>query len=248
MNLQRLRRTAIQALDRLGLGDKARRYAALVRKPRPGESDDQLLRLLMASTLRSDGNYVDVGAHAGTFLAEALRIAPNGRHIAYEPLPHMAQGLRSSFPGATIREIALSNAAGTSSFVHVRTRPTMSGLRERSYYGPQKLESIQVTTARLDDDLPTGYRPDFIKVDVEGAELLVLQGAVGTLREHSPILVFEHGMGGADHYGSTPGEVFDLLLDVGYRIFDFDGQGPYTRGAFEDEFPSSRRWNFIAHR
>ena len=84
-----------------------------------------------------------------------------------------------------------------------------------------------------------------MKIDVEGAELLVMRGAAETLGRHKPFVIFEHGIGGADLYGSKPGEVFDLLSDAGLRIFDLEGDGPYTRDGFEAVF-TEPIWNFLA--
>jgi hypothetical protein len=54
-----------------------------------------------------------------------------------------------------------------------------------------------------------------IKIDVEGAELLLIRGARETIAKNKPVIVFEHGLGGADSYGHTPEQVFDLLIDCG---------------------------------
>ena len=45
----------------------------------------------------------------------------------------------------------------------------------------------------------------------EGAELQVLEGAVTTLQRHRPIVIFEHGSGSAETYGTLPADVFGLL-------------------------------------
>jgi hypothetical protein len=104
-----------------------------------------------------------------------------------------------------------------------------------------------VNTQRLDSALPDDYVPSFLKIDVEGAELQVLQGALETLRRHRPIIWFEHGTGGAEHYGTKPADVHRLLTgEVGMRIFDADGEGPYSEADFDAVF-TQRMWSFVAH-
>jgi len=104
-----------------------------------------------------------------------------------------------------------------------------------------------VRTERLDDALPDGYVPRFMKVDVEGAEQLVFEGALESLRRHRPTLFFEHGQGASDYYGTRPADVYRLLVEeAGLRIFDVDGAGPYSEADFEAVF-SAPMWNFIAH-
>jgi hypothetical protein len=107
------------------------------------------------------------------------------------------------------------------------------------------VERVSVRTERLDDVLAHGPAPTLIKIDVEGAELGVMQGAVETLQRHRPFVLFEHGAGGADLYGTRPTQVFDLLEGVGLRIFDLDGGGPYSRDRFETTF-NEPLWNFLA--
>jgi hypothetical protein len=60
-----------------------------------------------------------------------------------------------------------------------------------------------------------------------------------------PVVVFEHGSGGADIYGTHPHQVFDLLDGVGLRIFDLAGVGPYSRERFNEAF-TEPIWNFLA--
>ncbi len=83
---------------------------------------------------------------------------------------------------------------------------------------------------------------------MEGAEQQVLQGALGTLTRHRPIVIFEHGSGSAEAYGTSPRDIHALLWEqLRYRIFDLDGNGPYTLEQFERCFYAAERINFVAH-
>jgi FkbM family methyltransferase len=211
-----------------------------------GARDDEHLRLLLAFTLSSTAQCIDVGAHRGDLLREMVRLAPGGRHLAYEPLPEFAASLRRDFPTVEVREAALGDEPGEASFVHVRDRPAYSGLRERELPVGVATEEIEVRVERLDDTLPDGFRPEFVKVDVEGAELQVFRGALETLSRYKPTIWFEHGLGAADRYGTKPSDVYALLVeDVGMRIFDADGHGPYSAAEFDDVF-TRPIFNFVA--
>ena len=209
--------------------------------------DNELLLALLGRILASDSDCLDVGAHEGAVLRELVRLAPRGRHVAWEPLPEFASRLRTEFPGVEVREAALADRAGRRSFAHIVDDPGWSGLIERPTPGGGPAETITVRTERLDEALPDGVRPAFVKIDVEGAEELVLRGGLETLRRHRPLIAFEHGAGSADHYGTTPEAMHDLLTDeLGYEIRGLDGAGPFTRDSFAAAFATGARVNFVA--
>lgn len=228
---------------------QVQRAARLVepRATRRDRRDNDALRLLIAAVLPRDGSAIDIGANEGRVLEDIVRVAPDGRHIAYEPIPELHEALSARFPAVDVRRAALSTEAGEAEFTHVKSRPGYSGLRERDYPGREQLEKIQVRIERLDDVLPEGFVPTFVKIDVEGAEGQVLAGALETITRHRPTIAFEHGKGAASAYGTTPTEIHGLLVEqAGLRIFDMDGTGPYSRDQFEQAFELGSFWNFFA--
>ena len=209
--------------------------------------DTELLVALMEEVLQPDSDCLDVGAHAGSVLREMTRVAPSGRHVAWEPLPEFAARLRKAYPGVEVREAALSDENGESEFARVLADPGWSGLVHRPTPADGRVETITVRTERLDDALPAGVEPAFIKIDVEGVEERVLRGAVETLRRHRPVIAFEHGVGSADHYGTTPAAIHRLLAgELGYTLFGLDGDGPYDESRFGEVFATGERVNFAA--
>jgi FkbM family methyltransferase len=210
--------------------------------------DNDHTRLMIAFGLREDSNCIDIGANHGAILKEFVRVAPRGRHVAFEPLPELAADLRSQFPTVDVHECALSDGPpGEATFTYVPAMPELSGFRRRQYPADLETRLIHVPTSSLDRALPGGYSPAMIKIDVEGAELQVLRGARETLLNHHPTLIFEHGVGAADYYGTSSVDIFDLLSEVGYRVFDIDGGGPYTSTGFSALFEQPI-WLFVATR
>jgi FkbM family methyltransferase len=216
----------------------------------PQERQDRLdnahLCLLLKLCLHCDSNCLDVGANAGTFLAEIFEVAPLGRHIAYEPLPHLCAQLRRRFPQLDLRQRALSNKEGEASFLRVLDPDLVgySGFSIRNLPRDVQTESLTVVTERLDVAVPAGWLPDFVKVDVEGAELEVFEGAMDVLRRAKPIIAFEHGWH-LDDLGASAELYKRLCTDIGLRLFDMDGNGPLEKSAFLDGLNS--RWNWVAH-
>jgi FkbM family methyltransferase len=247
MMLSARRRARLLAVtDQLGATERLKSaHRAVNAVARRDHRDNEALRLLMTFTLRPDSCCVDVGAHRGGVLRDIVRLAPAGRHIAYEPLPVLAAELAASFPAVDVRNAAVGAKPGEVTFSHVLSDPMLSSLHDRGH-AETELEHITVRLDALDESLPEDFVPTLIKVDVEGAELGVFQGAIETLRRHRPVVAFEHGVGGADNFGTTPDDVHDLLVgECGMRIFDMDGTGPYDRVTFDAVF-TKPIWNFVA--
>ena len=195
----------------------------------------------------------DVGAHEGSILRHIVDASPQAMHHAFEPIPTLASGLRATFPSVLVHELALSEAKGTVTFNHVVSNPGYSGLRERRYDRPhEEISVIEVQTDRLVDVVGDQVAPRIVKIDVEGAERGVVRGGLDVLRRSRPFVVFEHGLGAADFYDTTPGEMHDLLHeDLGLSVTLIAnwlaGTGILTREQFIDEFSTGRNYYFLAY-
>ena len=170
-----------------------------------------------------------------------VRLAPKGAHVAFEPIAELADELRQRFPSATVHHAAVSDRSGQATFRLYPPTPAMSSLRGRPDLDPGRHEEVTVATVTLDEALD-GIRPDFVKIDVEGAEGLVLRGATETLAQR-PWAWFEHDDATARSHDSSADEVYALLTGAGLRIFDADGCGPYTLEEFRRP---PRIWSFLA--
>lgn len=218
---------------------------------------DTLGLIVMRQKLAPDSVCVDVGCHIGKILDEMMRLAPQGAFFAFEPLPDLYAGLKERYtqPNVHLSNAALSDKQGTTSFNHVITNPAYSGIVKRKYDRPlEDDETITVPTARLDDVLSQAgvTKVDLIKIDVEGAELLVLKGAEATLKRDKPIVIFEHGLGATDCYGVKPDDVYELLVDrCGMKISLLENflldLPALTKEELNDQFYSRKNYYFVAH-
>jgi FkbM family methyltransferase len=250
-----------ESIKRLVIGSPLEQPARLAQATMHGRGArknyfyDRQTAAVMRRVLRPDSSGVDVGAHEGMVLRDLLRLAPAGRHVAYEPLPHLYDQLEREYGSSqtvTVLPYALGDARGTSSFSHIVSDPGMSGLRRRrDVPHDARVETIEVAVERLDDTLPAGVSPRFVKIDVEGAELLVLKGASRTVVDCRPYIVFEHGRAALECYDVRPNEAFDLLDGFGLRVSLLAswlrGEAPLPRQAFMREVASDRNFYFLAH-
>ncbi len=217
---------------------------------------DQQTILVMKRCLVTDSNCIDVGCHTGSFLEHMLQIASQGTHFGFEPLPQLYAELVGHYrsrPNVRLYELALGDKVGRTTFQHVVSNPGYSGFRIRRYNRPNETVcEISVKLDRLDNVIPDGLPIHFMKIDVEGAELQVFRGAVETIRRNRPTMVFEHGLGAADFYSTSPEEVYDLLVSAcDLRLFLMDrwlaGKPALSRQEFSDEFYRGHNFYFMAH-
>lgn len=214
--------------------------------------DAQALKIMQVA-IKANTNCVDVGAHKGELLLEMIKRAPNGQHYAFEPIPYLFTALEKQFQRENTRVLpyALSDTPGETSFQHVVSNPAYSGIRKRSYKQEEDIKEITVRKERLDDVLPSDYRIGFMKIDVEGAEYEVIAGAVDHIRRDRPVLIFEHGLGASEHYGTTPEALYDLLIEQCqlhvYLLDDYIHQAePLTKAQFCQQFYQKLNYYFVA--
>lgn len=207
---------------------------------------------IMRRVLRPTSVAVDVGSFQGGMLRHMLRFAPHAQHFAIEPIPELADALRSRFPTCHVVHAALGEELGRATFRQVIRNPALSGLKRRvDLAEDQPIREFEVPVETLDHILLADTHIDFVKIDVEGAELGVLRGGLKTLRRSRPIIVFEHGLGGADSYGSSPAGLFDIVtleLDLKISLLGawLNHDPPLERLEFIRQFEQSVNYYFVA--
>ncbi len=148
------------------------------------------------NTLEDVDEFVDVGAHVGSFTVLAFAMGAS-RGTALEPHPSNAEMLRKNVEENDITVDVIEAAAH-------RRRDVMEMFVAPSSVAHsvemvRSREKIKVETVAIDD---LNVSPDLIKVDAEGAEEHVLEGALETIQSHAPRLVIS-----AYHY---PGQEEDV--------------------------------------
>jgi len=178
------------------------------------------------SVLEPGDTAIDVGAHIGFFTMHmAERVGPSGRVYAFEPLDGNADLLERSivengFDGRVVFERAAVADAGTSaSLTFPRETLNTGGAYLLQDGSPPLPGNLQQTVRVVALDGVRLQRPvRFIKIDVEGAEPRVLDGAARLLSEDRPIILSElHAPQLQRAAGMTPRTFFDKLRRLGYE-------------------------------
>jgi FkbM family methyltransferase len=142
--------------------------------------------------VKPKGIIVDCGAHIGLFTLKCLKDLNAAFVIAIEPNPLNARLLRMNLLINGVDKFLLVEAAAGSSNDEVKL--FLNNLSSRSSVVRETAKHIRVRQVKLDDVIPTLARHvDFIKIDVEGAELEVLKGASKLIERDKPVLVIETG-------------------------------------------------------
>lgn len=193
----------------------------------------------IARCAHAGDNVIDVGANVGLMTSLMSHcVGPNGRVIAFEPHPLVFRGLRANAElfrasgGAHIdlHEAAVGNREGRAQLSFDRAAFERNGgiarVGQKSNTPPSaNEESVEVRVRTLDEVIGE-RRIALLKVDVEGCELEVLEGARRALHERriSAVLYedFDFGCSG----------VAPFLIDLGFSIFRLEKTtwGPALRG------------------
>lgn len=172
---------------------------------------------------------IDVGANIGAqALPLANRIGPTGRVVAVEPADSAMERLRRncSLNPALVERVTLvhralgapGDRAADSYFASwpltpaTNAHPVHQGAPERSTAGASTLDGLV-------DELGLS-RVDIIKLDVDGHELPVLEGAAVTLSRFHPVVVFELCPYLLVERGEAPATLPALFTDLGYGLYD----------------------------
>lgn len=141
---------------------------------------------------------VDVGANLGYYtIIMAKWVGSRGFVIAFEPFPANFEILKKNvhlngLQNVVLEPKALSNRNGSLRLIHSISDEFSATPSVTGYAVDGEQDSVQVPTCRLDDYVAgLGRVPSFIKIDVEGAELSVLEGASNTLFSIRPVLLVE---------------------------------------------------------
>ena len=187
-------------------------------------SFDQDLIEIAQHCLEPTDSVWDIGANVGVFSVAAAICAKSV--VAVEAdiwlagiVRRTANLIENSHLDIKVVPTAVSDTNGIAKF-QIANRGRASNALEkaggRSQMGGVR-ETVYVPTLNLDTLLHEFGPPDFIKIDVEGAEWMAVSGGVSLFREHDPIVYVEIG-------DDVKGDIFEFFSDAGYKPYDPFGE------------------------
>jgi FkbM family methyltransferase len=196
----------------------------------------ELLTVAETLVLR-DSHVWDVGANVGLFSkAAAFHAGPGGSVLSIEAdldavalLAATAKRKSNAESKVTVLPVAIADTQGVVTFAiarRARAANAISGFGSSQTGGLSELRTLPCMT--LDSLLPHFPPPDVLKIDVEGAELLVLKGGLRVLGHVRPRIYCEVGT-------ATRAEVCEFLLRLGYEVWNGSGYNHRVRNPVDDE-------------
>jgi FkbM family methyltransferase len=187
---------------------------------------------LISREVRPDNVFWDIGANVGFYSLLASKLVGAGKVFAFEPAPRNLSYLRKHLElnhvsNVQVLAIAVSDRNGTSSFE----------IEETGFMGHLSGQgSLTVPTATLDSLVEEGkiLPPDYVKMDIEGGELLAIRGAARTFQRFHPVLFL------ATHGRQIEKECLQLLESWGYEWRSMGDKTGSELGEVLARFPGQR--------
>jgi FkbM family methyltransferase len=175
-------------------------------------------RALFSREVVADSVVFDIGANVGSYaILASVLVGPKGHVVAFEPVDENVGFLRRHIELNHLENVRVVPAAVSAHTGEVRFAKSPDRLQGRiSQRGTDVFPSVSVDEFVQDAGVPA---PDFLKIDVEGGELEVLNGATEVLRHVRPVIFL------ATHSDEVLEQCRRILTGAGYTLASIAGHG-----------------------
>lgn len=196
--------------------------------------------------IRTGDTVIDVGAYMGRHLSVFRELVGDGKLFAFEPLPKQFQYLKDTFcaPNISLYNSALSNMSGKNAFFELPDYPEESGLKLKPDKKDMRQNKIEVEVHCLDEYEDDLKGLNYIKIDTEGAEVFILEGAEKLLRRYRPFVSTKYWHPCYASYGLSAHSLFDFCEKNDYFITDLWGNVMLNLKVWE-EIVNSCYWDYF---
>ncbi len=182
---------------------------------------------LFFNTIKKQGfkpvTIIDVGAHKGTWTKECMKFFPVAKYYLFEPQQNLCKDIRNNLEGIgnyTIFTTGVGNKNLTANFTLHDREDSRSFSFSKEEAEERGYIQTKIPVVRLDDFVKENNldKPDLIKIDAEGFDLEVLEGAIDILNNTEVILVEAAVMN--KRLKNSALSVIKYLDDLDYKLFD----------------------------
>jgi FkbM family methyltransferase len=209
--------------------------------------------LVLSNFIKPNTIAFDIGANVGEWSLQAFKQASTIQLYAFEPIPIVFQALQKNTTGMNIQlfNIAMSDTQGTQKFTYFTHESMLSTFYDRPHvlgHAWKEPEILEVSTNTLDNFCASHgiEHIDFLKIDTEGAEVAILQGALQLLQgQRIQYIQFEYGGTYYDAH-TTLQQAYTLLSSCNYKVYRMSTQGLIHIPQWRDALENYRYSNYFA--
>jgi FkbM family methyltransferase len=192
--------------------------------------------------LRKEDLFIDIGANIGsyTILAAGVRKTET---IAVEPSSNTFRKLKRNIDYNNINTIVSAYNIGLGSDQGVlHFTKSFDAVNHVVVDRINKIDTEEIGIETLDNLLPEIYKPTLIKIDVEGFETEVINGATSTLKNHFVKAIIIELNGSGWRYGYDENHIHHLLITYGFKPYAYN---PFTRKLTKLEVHGSENTMYV---
>ena len=194
---------------------------------------------ILPKILKKDSNCIDIGANFAYITERLSTLCPQGKIYAFEPIPFtykVANRIVRKFglKNVSLYQLGVGNENTEMTFevplqefgaysagqAHITGRNNRD-LKGEGQYKFNKFASVRCKIVRLDDFREINVPIDFVKIDIEGAELFAIQGMDALLRKDLPVIYMEVNPLFLKAFRLTEDMLEKHMEDLGYRFYSY---------------------------
>src|SRR5687768_6709083 len=191
---------------------------------------DKALHRYIDRSIRPGMTCLDIGGNIGAVATHLGRkVGPSGRVHVFEPVPGLRERLKKNLARnrvdsvVNVHPLALSNETGEARLAIAGVDADNQGLASLVATTNDRLTATLTVPTMTLDEFATAQdftRIDFVKMDIQGAEILLLEGGQRTLRTLRPDLILEVSPQDMAGIGKTSRDLLAAIAECGYRIHE----------------------------
>ena len=188
-----------------------------------GDYEKPILSMIF-KLIKPNFTIFDIGTNIGWYTLNIAKIFPDAKIFSFEPIPLIFGELKANldlngFKNVEIHNFGFSDREDKLTF-YVNPEETVSASL-KNISESTNIQEIACFVKRLDDFVVAHdvENLDFIKCDVEGAELLVFKGGLKAIKQYQPIIFAEMLRKWSAKFNYHPNDIIKLLSQAGYRCF-----------------------------